>query len=205
MKEVKDILYEIYDNYSSVDHSLCLQEDFPKEIKTFLNNNYDLIYYEDFYWNVKTKENFISDFLRGTKLDIHKTEYKKASKEEIENISRFPKGTLIIKNYKNILIIWFKTPFSGGDWYGYIAIRKPNNISDYLKKQNITTEEVHNQIYIEDDKIKNMKDIDVYIPVKAIFYDYKTIRDLEGKNIDKIENNIKNYLNNEFKIKDNVF
>lgn len=49
MKEVKDILYEIYDNYFSVDHKLCLQEDFPKEVKTFLNNNYDLIYYEDFY------------------------------------------------------------------------------------------------------------------------------------------------------------
>ena len=207
MKEVKDILYEIYDNYFSVDHKLCLQEDFPKEVKTFLNNNYDLIYYEDFYWGWgrKNKENFISKFLGETELDIHRTEYKKASKEEIENISSFPVGTLIIKNYKNIPIIWFKTLFSGDHWCGYIAIRKSNNISDYLKEKNISTEEMHNQVYIEDDKIKNIKDIDVYIPVKAIAYNYKTIRNLEDENIDEIENSIKNYLNNEFKIKDNIF
>ena len=33
---------------SSADHKLCLQEDFPKEIKSFLNKNYDLINYKEF-------------------------------------------------------------------------------------------------------------------------------------------------------------
>lgn len=204
MKEVKDILYEIYDNYSPVKHSLCLQEDFPKEIKTFLHG-YNLINYENFYYENERNDEFISQFLSGCKLDINKTEYKKINKEEIENTSTFPVGTLVIKIYKDIPIIWFKSRFSSGIWYCYVAIKKPNDISDYLKEKNISKKEIRDQTYIQDDKIKDIKDIDVYIPVKAINYDYKTISSLEDETLGEIDKNIEKYLRDEFKIENNIF
>ena len=41
-------LLDSLNNNKTIDHKLCLQEDFPKEIKIFLNKNYDLINYKDF-------------------------------------------------------------------------------------------------------------------------------------------------------------
>ena len=97
MKEVKDILYEVYDNYSSVDHKLCLQEDFPKEIKRILLNKYKYVIFDvPPYFGaekIDSVDNFGSYYAISTRLDIDKTEYKKLSEEEIANIPKRPTGT----------------------------------------------------------------------------------------------------------------
>ena len=91
MKEVKNILYEIYDNYSSVNHKLCLKEDFPNEIKRILLNKHKYVIFEIPYYSGAEKiymaDAFGSQYAKATYLDIDKTEYKKLSKEEIANTS----------------------------------------------------------------------------------------------------------------------
>lgn len=219
MKEVKDILYEIYDNYSSVDHKLCLQEDFPKEIKRILLNKikYAIFKVPDYRdaEEIYSIDNFGSSYAEGTDLDIDKTEYKKLSKEEIANLSKWPDGTsewpvgsLFIKPHGNIIIA---ACYGRGEWTWefYFAVERSAlanlSIEDYLHGKNISINNIVSQTKSwKKGDMKNIESGSIYIPIKPVSYDSKTVSNQLGK--DGIDyDSLEQYTKKTFKLNDTLF
>lgn len=207
MKEVKNILYEIYDNYSSVNHKLCLKEDFPNEIKRILLNKHKYVIFEIPYYSGAEKiymaDAFGSQYAKATYLDIDKTEYKKLSKEEIANTSEWPNGSLFIKPYGDIIIIAY---YAWG-WDFYFAIERSAlanlNILDYLHEKNTSVDDLFflTQFWKRGDMSKGSF---IYIPIKPVSYDRKTVtKQMEKDGIDY--DSLEQYTKKTFKMDSTLF
>ena len=130
MKEVKDILYEIYDNYSSVDHKICLHEDLPKEIKREI---YGKEYFDRHYEEV----DIYSILKNDAYIDIHKASFKKVEREDFLKLIQtgsVPAGSIIYGKYKGASIIIIKRYYGGWkiniseEYFERFIVRKSSDV-----------------------------------------------------------------------------
>lgn len=195
------------EKYSSVDHKLCLQEDFPKEIKHILLNKHKYVIFDIPNYSGAKKIYSIDAFgcyyTKATYLDIDKTEYKKLSKEEIANTSEWPNGSLFIKPYGDIIIIAY---YHWG-WDFCFAIERSAlanlNILDYLHEKNTSVDDLFflTRSWKEGDMSEGSF---IYIPIKPVSYDKKTVtQQMEKDGIDY--DSLEQYTKKTFKMDSTLF